>query len=220
MKRPEPFRFDPRRVAAELDALNELLGDPTKELSERDDVLPFFKQHKHAAALLGGFHAPTIFPDVLSSELEIFGDWACDLVVGDKVQGHFCFVEFENATPDSVFRRGKKGVPDWSARLEHGLSQINDWFYHLSNNAHTPQFRSFFTSDLADYTGVLVIGRDAFLTDDMMHRLRWRARNTLVAGKRVTVITFDELFEALKRRSKVYLELLTPTPTPSEETPE
>ena len=204
MRRLDDFQIDPRQLHDELAAFRAFLGEPTKELSEREHVLPFFKAHRNLAALVGYAHSTIHEPTVLKSELEIFGDWACDLAVGNHANGEFCFVEFENAAPDSVFRRGsRKGVPDWSARLEHGLSQISDWFYHLTCNAHTPQFRSFFGTDLAHYGGLLVIGRDAFLAEDELHRLRWRAQNTLIAGKRIGIVTFDGLLHALAARAKM-----------------
>lgn len=206
MRRPDDFQLDQAKLPSELATFRALLGGPTEELSERDQVLPFFKEHKNVAALVGMEYHPALgVPTVLKAELELFGDWACDLAIGHREHGEFCFVEFENAAADSVFKRNpKKGLPDWSPRLEHGLSQINDWFYHLSNNAHTPQFRSFFTTDLAHYSGLLVIGRDAFLTDDQQHRLRWRSQNTLVAGKPVSIVAFDKLYRLLSTRAELF----------------
>jgi hypothetical protein len=193
-KRPEAFELDKSRLTDELDEFGRLLGTPTTELSERGEILPFFKAHSNLASLVGSYNPLVLPATVLKSELGLFGDVACDLVVGVRETGQFCFVEFEDASADSLFRppRGK-GTPDWSPRLEHGLSQ------------HTPQFRSFFTHDLADYCGLLVIGRDAFLTDDLRHRLRWRSQNAIIAGKNVSVVTFDELYETLRVR----VELLT-----------
>jgi hypothetical protein len=136
--------------------------------------------------------------------LEVFGDCACDLAIGDDARGLFCFVEFEAAEPGSVFKQGKKGTPDWSSRLEHGFSQIVDWFYLLADQSKTHQFKSFFGTDLADYCGLLVIGRSAFLTTDQQHRLRWRSQNTLVNGRPVWIITFDELFDMLEDRVELF----------------
>jgi hypothetical protein len=94
---------------------------------------------------------------------------------------------------------GVKGTPDWSPRLERGFSQIIDWFYLLADNQKTHQFKSFFSIDLANYCGLLILGRDGFLTTgDMRHRLRWRSQNTLVAGKQVHILTFDELLRTLR----------------------
>ncbi len=113
-------------------------------------------------------------------------------------KGQFCFIEFEDAEAGSIFRPGSKGAPDWSPRLEHGFSQIVDWFYVLADQSQTRHFRDLFGTDLADYCGVLVIGRDGFLTDAMRARLRWRSQNTLVAGKPISIITFDQLLRELR----------------------
>lgn len=201
MKRPEEFQLDRSRLQTELAAFERLLGSPDKELSERNDILPFLKTNLNLASLIGHYNPLILQPNVLKAELEIFGDYTCDLVVGDKETGQFCFVEFENATSDSLFKQiGTKGTPDWSPRLERGFSQIIDWFYLLADNQKTQQFRSFFSTDLAHYCGLLVLGRDGFLTDDLQHRRRWRSQNTLVAGRHIYIQTFDELLRVLREK--------------------
>ena len=199
MKRFEPFTLDRVAVRKELTAFERLLGPDTNDLSERNDILPFFKQNSNLASLLGFAKSQLITPDVLRTEFSLVGDHTCDLVVGEKRdnKGLFCFVEFEDAESGSVFRRGAKGTPDWSPRLERGFGQIVDWFYALADQSHTKLFREFFDTDLADYCGVLVIGRDGFLTESMHTRLRWRSQNTLVGGKPVSIITFDQLLREL-----------------------
>ncbi len=64
----------------------------------------------------------------------LFGDFACDLVVGHSAQNAFCFIEFEDAGPTSLFiQRGKRVTRDWSPRFEHGYSQIIDWFHKVDD---------------------------------------------------------------------------------------
>jgi hypothetical protein len=220
-RRPEEFALDKASLVAELRAFRRFLGSATTELSERTDILPFFKAHPNLASLIGSFHAGAFPATVLKPELGLFGDYACDLAVGDHATGQFCFIEFENATADSLFKpAGAKGTPDWSPRLEHGLSQITDWFYLLAGNQHTPQFRSFFHTDLADYSGLLVIGRDGFLTEDLRHRLRWRSQNTMVAGKHVWIVTFDELLAIIQVRvDLITAPAASPKPTRRKSTP-
>ena len=47
--------------------------------------------------------------DRIAWEFDFRGDYAADLAVGDWKKGEFSFIEFENAAPDSIFRRmGKK----------------------------------------------------------------------------------------------------------------
>jgi hypothetical protein len=200
MKRFESFTLDRVAVWDELAAFETLLGPDTSALSERADILPFFRQNLNLASLLGFGKSHLITPDVLKPEFSLVGDHACDMAVGEKRDGKglFCFVEFEDAEPGSVFRQGTKGTPDWSPRLEHGFSQIVDWFYALADQSQTRLFRDFFDTDLADYCGVLVIGRDGFLTDSMRTRLRWRSQNTLIGGKPISILTFDQLLRDLR----------------------
>ena len=113
------------------------------------------------------------------------------------------FVEFEDARPNSIFKKSKP-TPEWSPRFEHGFSQIVDWFYTLSDISQTKLFRDFFGTDLADYCGLLVIGRDAFLTDAMQARLRWRSQNTLIGGRPISIITFDQLLRNFRGRVELY----------------
>lgn len=207
--RPEPFALDRDALRQELVKYQQLLTPLDKELKERDDILSFFKSHQNLAALIGLYQSRVAVPDCIKSELEIFGDCACDLAVGDAAKGLFCFVEFEAAERGSIFKQGRKGTSDWASRLEHGFSQIVDWFYLMADQSKTHQFKSFFGTDLADYCGLLVIGRSAFLTADEQHRLRWRSQNTLVNGRPVWIITFDELFGMLRDRVEL---LVNPVP--------
>src|SRR5207245_2698982 len=81
----------------------------------------------------------TIFPEVgpateLTFQFPFFGDFKADLVLGNKVAKRFCVVEFEDGGPHSVFKKQpNRGNPEWSARFEHGASQLPDWFYRLCN---------------------------------------------------------------------------------------
>jgi hypothetical protein len=117
-------------------------------------------------------------------------------------------VEFEEATATSVFK--KTGRPDWSARFEHGFSQIVDWFQILDDMKNTNRFREQFGTSLADYTGVLVVGRSGFLDTAQRDRQRWRSMNVLVAGRRVECMTFDDLLREFKAR----VDSLLPPPAP------
>lgn len=210
MKRFEPFILNPAALRDELEAFRRLLTREDKELSERDHVLPFFKQHLNLASLIGFAKSHLSAANVLKSEFPLVGDHACDLAIGDSRAGQFCFIEFEDASESSIFRRGTKGTPDWAPRLEHGFSQIIDWFHVLADQSQTKLFREFFGTDLADYCGLLVIGRDRFLNDAERSRLRWRSQNVLVGGKPVSVITFDQLFRDLADR----VDLCSPAPGP------
>lgn len=218
MKRLEPFSLDRAALRGELAAFQALLTPPTRELSEKDDILPFFKSNRNLGALIGLAKSSLSWPDVLKSEFSFVGDCACDLAIGQSRDGHFCFVEFEDARRNSIFQRGTKGTPDWATRLEHGFSQIVDWFYVLADITQTKHFRNNFGTDLADWCGRLVIGRDAFLNPDERDRLRWRSLNTAVAGKPVSIVTFDELCRDLTVRVDLFATeppAAPPAPAPS-----
>lgn len=202
MKPFEPIELDLTRARIEVAAFAAFLGPTDRELGERDAILPFFRRHPHLASLVHRYNAELDWPTHIKPELELFGDHACDLAVGNAATGQFCFVEFEAATADAVFKRGKKGVAGWSARLEHGFSQVVDWFYTLDDMRATGRFRGQFGTNLVDYTGVLVVGRRGFLNPGEHERLLWRSRNVQVAGRRVTCLTFDDLLDAARERIK------------------
>ena len=137
------FRFDLKRCRTELDEFKKLLDNhPT--LDERRDILPFFREREHLSAFIGSYFAPSIEnSDRLAFEYSLFGDFFCDLVVGDSARGVYCFVEFEDATPTSIFEsRGQKATLEWSSRFERGFSQIVDWFWKLDDMRGTIEFKS------------------------------------------------------------------------------
>ncbi len=195
-----PFTLDHTRLRAELKAFKAFLGPEDRERAERADVLHFFRRHRNLSSLIGLSHTPLITPTLLKDELGLVGDHACDLAIGNEAGGQFCFVEFEDARKGSVFKAAKRGAPEWGARIERGLSQIIDWFYTLDDLRRTAKFRALFGSDLADYGGLLVVGRDGHLDGAMKERLRWRSMNLQVAGKRVSCQTFDGLYRDLAER--------------------
>lgn len=202
-----PFTSDPSRLRAELAAFETFLGPDTRELTERDAIIPFFKLHLNLAGLIGQFNSVLIRPNLIKPDLEFFGDHACDLAIGNGATGQFCFVEFEEAKAESVFKKSGRGVREWSARFEHGFSQIVDWFHTLDDMKNTGRFRGQFGTNLADYVGVLVAGRRGFLDAHQRDRLRWRSLNVQVAGKRVHCLTFDDLADMLR----ACVDLLVPT---------
>jgi hypothetical protein len=73
MKRLEEFQLDTSLLPDELAAFESFLGSPDKELSERRDLLPFFKTNLNLAALIGYYNPMVGQPNLLKPELEIFG---------------------------------------------------------------------------------------------------------------------------------------------------
>jgi hypothetical protein len=203
VKEFEAVELDPDKCGEELAELGRLLA-AKHELSERKDVLPLFREHRQLSAFLASYH-----PDIrgrerlIGYEYNLFGDFGADAVIGDRARNAFCMVEFEDATPRSVFRRSGRSLPGWSSRFQSGFSQIVDWFWKLSELQHTPDFARRFGGPFGNFMGVLVVGRSADLAPQELARLRWFRHNVLVNSKRVYCCTFDELYSDLLERLEV-----------------
>jgi hypothetical protein len=200
----ESITFDHALFEAELRTLGTLLASKD-DVSEMDEIQPLFKASRHLSAFLGTF-APDIGPATeLAYEFPFFGDYRADLVVGDKSAAHFCVVEFEDGGPDSIFKKQPgRGNPEWSARFEHGFSQLTDWFFNLDDYKKTHGFARNFGSGHVSFTGLLVIGRTGGLDNMKRTRLRWRSDKVLVDSNAVICVTFDDVHEILSRRYAWY----------------
>jgi hypothetical protein len=200
MKSLEPIKFSRDSFNLELVAFRDLL-DNKGDLAERKDVLAFFREHRHLSASLGLINPDILRFDRVAFEFPLFGEYTCDLVVGDSQTNHYCFIEFEDATPYSVFKkkRGKTNA-DWSDRLNRGFSQIIDWFMVLEGQRRSALHKARFGTDVIHFNGLLVIGRDAHLDDVHRDRLTWRSQNVLVGGKHVYCLTFDRLFASVNAK--------------------
>lgn len=211
------INLDIGQVESDLLKLEALLHPADKELSERDDILPFFKAHPHLSAFLAHFSNASL-PDRYAHEYKIGGNFACDLLAGDSVENTYAFIEFEDAKAGSIFKTSGKAsgktesrkVPEWSPRLDHGFSQIVDWFYSLDDIKQTRQFRRDFPGGTPSFVGMLVIGRSFFLEPADKARLVWRQDKVLVDSRRVLILTFDELLEILRRKVKIQKLRLAP----------
>src|SRR5262249_7926987 len=142
------------------------------DLSERDDILPLFQGRRQLCAMLGIFNNRIGLVDRWAKEYDMFGDFACDIAVGDSSQGAYCFVEFEDARVGSVFeKKGAKAVREWGKRFDHGYSQIVDWIHKLSGRNMSADNLARFGVPEISYETVLVIGRDAHQDPGEMQRL-------------------------------------------------
>jgi Domain of unknown function (DUF4263) len=150
------------------------------------------------SAKIGSLLTELTIIDRIAFEYELFGDFQCDLVIGDSQNATYCFVEFEDAMPNSLFStKTTKFKPEFSTRLEHGYSQIIDWF-QLLNQVSDVQMRERFNAHDIDFHGILIIGRSHFIaSDNNRNRLLWRSKNVIVSSKRIRIITYDELFQLL-----------------------
>jgi hypothetical protein len=197
MKTFSPIKFDPEAARIEVAEFRDLL-DSKASLKEREEILPFFRGRPQLSALIGGIGPDVFLPDRLAWELQLFGEYACDLAVGDSASGEFCLVEFEDAAPGSIFTAVKgKSTPEWSRRFERGFGQIIDWFRIIDDLDRTDLLRSKFGVASPYCAGLLVIGRSHDLYPTLRERLAWRSRHVVVRSKRVVCMTFDELYQNL-----------------------
>ena len=208
MRTLDVIDLDLTALSDNLNELEELLSAET-HLRERNQILPFFKARPHLCAALGYSNNAVQLPDRCASELDLFGDFACDAAAGDSEANAYTLIEFKDAHEHSIFSRlpGGKAMKRWSPRFEHGVSQLVDWAWRLSGEGEASEaFRRIFGDDNPTIHLLLVIGRDADLTKDDLRRLRWRANHVSLGPYRMSCFTFDGLLQSIRRR----LSLATP----------
>ena len=197
MKHFDTLVFDQQIYERELAEFEQFLSN-TNTLHEQADILPFFRNRMHLSSRIGRIVFGLNQVDKIAYEYDLFGDFVCDLVVGSSQTNDYCFIEFENATVDSIFTK-KKGRFEsyYTCRFEQGYSQIADWFYQL-NDVSDSQMAKRFDKPRINYYGILIIGRSAFLSETEEKRLNWRRRHFVVHSERILIYTFDQLLALLK----------------------
>jgi hypothetical protein len=131
---------------AELETLLSSEG----HLRERDQVIPFFKARPHLCAALGYANNAVELPDRWANELDLFGDFACDVAAGDSEANAYTLIEFEDAQEHSILSKRPEGksMKRWSPRFEHGFSQLVDWAWRISAEGESSNaFRRIFGDD-------------------------------------------------------------------------
>jgi hypothetical protein len=227
MKKLEPIAFDYPLCRKQVEDFQAWLA-AYDELSERDEVLPYFRARPQLAVLFGMFNPRIAWANRIAWEFDIFGDFACDLVVGEWERGEYCFVEFEDARSDSIFeKQGKKATREWGRRFDHGYSQIIDWAHKLDGRTPSADVLARFGRYEVNYETAFVIGRDRHLDDGEKQRLAWRSDKVAVNNKKVTCVTFDGLLSLFAVRLGTLLAVETaalakakaasqpPTPAPA-----
>jgi hypothetical protein len=195
MKTFEPLAFDPARCLREVLALRKWLA-LHPQLEERRHLLPFFRRRRQLSAFVASYSPDVINFDRIAFEYPVFGDFTCDLAVGDSAKNAYCFIEFEDAAADSLLvRRGKKATREWSPRFHRGFGQIVDWFYKLDDMKKSDAFAARFGARSIAFTGILVVGRDHHLQPGERERLEWWKNNVVVASQKIQGVTFDGLVE-------------------------
>lgn len=180
MKIIQNLQFDRLTYGRELTDLKQLLSQKSS-LKESQDILPFFRERPHLSSQIGSIIYNFLNIDKIAFEFDLFGDFKCDLLVGDSQRGSYTFIEFEDAQKNSIFnKKHGKFQPDFSYRFERGYSQIVDWFYKL-NYVSSHDLSARFHSPTIRYQGVLIIGRSHYINDiTLKNRLIWRTDNVLV----------------------------------------
>jgi hypothetical protein len=196
--------FNPKKCRTELNAFRKLLHSKSN-LSERDDIQPLFKTSRHLTAYIG-----TVFPDIgpapqIAYEFSLSGLFSADILLGNQAKQVYAFIELEDGRESSIFKKaGKKATKEWSPRLEHGFSQMVDWFYSLDDQKKTDEFRDVFGHGYIRLFGLLLIGRNAGLSEKDRRRLTWRTDKVLVDSNKIHCLTFDTLFETLDEQLTFY----------------
>lgn len=197
MKSFESHVFDFEQCKREVREYEELLLSKA-ELSEKNDLSPFFKTRKNLVSLIGHLHPGITKTNKYAHEYDVFGDFASDFTVGDSRRDAYCFIELEDARKNSIFKNTGRATSDWSDRFEHGYSQIIDWSYKIDDTKNSKAFLDRFSSMEIDHFSILIVGRCQFLDKSEKRRLRWRERNVVVGSMRVLCLTYDELLVELK----------------------
>lgn len=193
----ESIVFNPARCRAELDEFDNFLRRHPS-LAEERQVLPFFRERPQLSILLGSYGRNVRAYDRLAFELRLFDDFIADLVVGDSRRQSFCFIEFEDGRPESIFRVGKRRTLEWSPRFDHGASQIIDWFWKIDDQRRTTALERLFGATSIEASGLLVVGRDSGVATSDLPRLRWRRERVAVNAQQLYICTFDELARDLR----------------------
>ena len=198
--------FDINKCQLELQDFYDLLANNTT-LSERNKILPFFRNRLHLSSLVGLYNN-IINADRIAHEYDLYGEFRADLVVGDGSRSAYCFVEFENADDKSIFvTKTTRTTPFWSQRFLGAFSQVADWFWKLDDSAASTHFVNTFGSRQAIFVGVIVAGRRADLQAQEMERLRWFSRTAIVNNQHIVCCTFDDLYDDLSAKLTSYIDI-------------
>jgi len=199
----KPITRDPKRCRAQITQLGALL-QTKPALSEKNDIQPFFKARPQLAAFVCSYMRDIGPATDHAFEYPFFGDFAADLVVGDREAGRFCLIEFEDGRRDSIFKKPKgRATTEWSRRFEHGFSQIVDWFSALDDFKKTERFRADFGAGHVRFSALLVIGRATGVSERDRQRLEWRTEKVRVDSHTVECVTFDALHEHMDRHLRL-----------------
>jgi hypothetical protein len=130
--------FDIEVCRRELSEFKNLLG-AEQRLSEKGDILPFFRQRLHLSAFVASYH-PTIVrrTRVLAYEYPLYGDFSADLLIGDPSRNAYCLLSLRMphrtasfAPHDAALLSGRLAFSVASLKLQIGFGN--------SKNSNTPR---------------------------------------------------------------------------------
>jgi len=198
-----PWDIDPMACQADLDAFERLLSTKP-ELSERGDILPFFKAHPHLAALLGSYNLAATTFDRLAVEVRLSNLLVADAVAGDWDRRAYCFVEFEDGKSDSIFADGGRSLTKWAPRFKDGVAQIVDWLWLLDDMEQSIPFEAQFGQRPISLTALLVLGRDNGVSALDRRRLEWHRNHVVINSHHIYCCTYDDLLHDLRGRLRAF----------------
>jgi hypothetical protein len=190
-------------VSRELVEFRTLLSSK-EDLGERSDILGFFKERRQLCSFIASAHG--VEPDRIAYEYDLFGDFRVDLVVGKEKSQRYFFIEFEDAKPDSLFKKSDRSTTIWGTRVSGAFYQIVDWFWKLNNQAHSPEFEMRFGSRSPEVTGVIIVGRNTSVSEVDRTRLKWLTGNLMLKSSNIFIYTFDDLLALLEEKLKSFEE--------------
>lgn len=200
-----PYSLNISECDKQLQELKNFLNaNLTIQESGKNGLQAFFSNRPNLILLLGYWHFG-LEPAFYKAEVNLFNnEFRADFVVSDRRKKKFVFVEFEDASIDSIFKPKSRSSDsanasyEWSSRYEHGVSQVIDWYYRIDDYERTNKFEEYFGHRQITYTGLLFIGRDKFIQQSgLMQRFRWRSSKTIINSKPLHCMTFDQLLEEL-----------------------
>ncbi|MCE0522541.1 MAG: DUF4263 domain-containing protein [Methylacidiphilales bacterium] len=193
MIRFEPCTPDHCQARVDLAGFRSIL-DENDYFGERK-VLSYFKNHPSLIPFIPASVNGILRKDRYAHELNLFGTLKCDFAVGDSTSGAYCFIEFEDARQNSIFRISDRHLKEWSPRLEHAYSQVIDWFWQLDSSNHASQFQDMFGTQNILPTGMIVLGRNETLTPSEKNRLKYRKTKISIGGYQIILLTYDDLYD-------------------------
>jgi len=195
MKRLQKTDIDYQLLENKVRELKTLLD--TKDAIKENTLLAFFKQRPELLCIIGEINLRVSESDLYASEFDIFGYFRADFVVGNSKKGRYLLIELESAENNIFYQRAQKSKREWHRVFSIGYNQLFDWFWLLEDFEHTLDFQNTFPN-FSNFTGLLIIGRNKYLTGEEKRRIEWRQNKSLFDSNRILLMTYDELYEDLE----------------------